>query len=95
MVPLYDGAERYDERCEEHYADDHSGCAIIGDELGTRMKRQNVQVKSIGLRIMFLRTSGALQMIDSATDKAPAARRRKSTNAQTPISFLETIADEM
>jgi hypothetical protein len=52
---------------------------------------KDAPVKSAGDRTIFSRVFGALHTIDNAMVTAPAARRRKSKTAQTPINFLETI----
>jgi len=45
------------------------------------------------VRTMFIKVLSALHTRDSAKVTAPAERRRKSSAAQTPINFLETIVD--
>jgi hypothetical protein len=40
---------------------------------------------------MFIRMFGARHTMDIAIDSPPAARRRKSMNAQAPINPLDTI----
>jgi hypothetical protein len=66
-------------------------CPLFRGQISTEHGRDGVPVRKSEDKAMFIRMLGARHTIESAMDIPPAARRRKSMNAQVAINPLDTI----